>query len=213
MSMSKIQYFQNFEDEIKKNIFKYVNSPLNLALTCRNWSVIAKDPYSKAKWLIVRYGKDHALFHAVRLGPTFIDIPVCQTLIARKVIISRYFVQRLLMHFGKYNQKLIELKLEHNVGQLDADKIRAFQQKNKLPWASNLPITVFKHLLDEGYKRLFNANEDLPSKGNDMKLFHFLSVGPHVINYATRMLKKHLKVTKDLILNKRFTPFPPPKTL
>src|SRR4051794_27601540 len=185
MSMSKIQYFQNFEDEIKKNIFKYVNNPSDLALTCRNWSIIAKDPYAKAKWLIVRYGKDHALFHAVRLGPTFIDIPVCQTLIARKVIISRYFVQRLLMHFGKYDQKLIELKIEHNVGQLDADRIRAFQQKIKSPWASNLPISMFTY---EGYIQLSNTNEDLQSKGNDMELFHFLSAGPHVINYASGML-------------------------
>jgi hypothetical protein len=209
-----MQYFQNFEYEIKINIFKYVNSPLNLALTCRNWSSIAKDPYAKTEWLIIRYGKAHALFNAVRLGPTFIDIPVCQTLITRKVIISRYFVQRLLMHFGKYDQKLIELKIEHNVGQLDADRIRAFQQKIKSPWASNLPINVFTYLLDEGYKQLSNVNEDLPSKGNDMELFHFLSAGPHVINYAPGMLRKNLKDIEDLILNKRFTPFPPrPKTL
>ena len=112
MSMLKIQYFQIFEYDIKLNIFKYVDSPLNLALTCRDWSVIAKDPYAKTEWLIIHYGKAHALFHAVRLGPTFIDIPVCQTLIARKVIISRYFVQRLLMHFGKYDEKLIEFEIE-----------------------------------------------------------------------------------------------------
>ena len=202
-----MQYFQNFEYEIKIIIFKYVNSPLNLALTCRNWSAIAKDPYAKTEWLIIRYGKAHALFNAVRLGPTFIDIPVCQTLITRKVIISRYFVQRLLMHFGKYDQKLIELKIEHNVGQLDADRIRAFQQKIKSPWASNLPINVFTYLLNQGYKQLSNANEDLPSKGNDMELFHFLSAGPHVINYAPGMLRKNLKDIEDLILNKRFTPF------
>ena len=139
---------QNFEDEIKINIFKYVDHPLNLAKTCRNWAVIAKDPYAKSEWLLAHYGKAHALFHAVRLGPTFIDIPVCQILIARKVKISRYFIQRLLMHFEKYGQKLIELKIEHNVGQLDADRIRAFQQKIKPPWASNLPIMVFTYLLD-----------------------------------------------------------------
>ena len=163
--MSSCLKIQNFEYEIKINIFKYVNYPLNLALTCRNWSIIAKDPYAKTEWLIIHYGKAHALFHAVRLGPTFIDITVCQILITRKVIISRYFVQRLLMHFGKYDQKLIKLKIEHYVGQLDADRIRAFQQKIKSPWASNLPITVFTYLLDEGYKQLSNANEDLPRYG------------------------------------------------
>ena len=206
--------FQNFEYEIKINIFIHVTSPLNLALTCQSWSAIAKDKYAKTQWLIVRYGKAHALFHAVRLGPTFIDTPVCQSLIARKAIISRYFIQRLLMHFGKYDQKLIELKIEHNVGQLDADRIRAFQQKIKSPWASNLPITVFTYLLKEGYRKLSNEDNDLPSKGNDMELFHFLSAGPHVINYAPGMLRKNLKDIEDLILNKRFTPFPPrPKAL
>src|SRR2546425_972718 len=146
--------------------------------------------------------------HAVRLGPTFIDIPVCQTLITRKVIISRYFAQRLLMHFGKYDQKLIKLKIEHNLGQLNADRIRAFQQKIKSPWASNLPISVFTYLLDEGHK---HANEDLPSKDNDMELFHFLSASLHVTNYAPEMLRKNLKDIKDLILHKRFTPFPSSK--
>jgi hypothetical protein len=33
-------------------------------------------------------------------------------------------------------------------------------------------------------------NETLPSKGNDMELLHFLSAGPHVINYAPGMLRK-----------------------
>ena len=132
--------FQNFEHEIKTNIFRFVKIPINLILTCRNWSIIGKDPYAKSEWLILHYGRAHALFHAVRLGPTFIDVSVCQTLISRKVILSRYFTQRLLMNFGKYDQKLIEHKIEHNVGQLDADKIRAFQQKIKSPWASNSPI-------------------------------------------------------------------------
>src|SRR5687768_10927732 len=79
------QKMQNFEYEIINiNIFKYVDYPLNLALTCRNWSVIAKEPYAKSEWVIVvQYGKLHVLFHTVRLGPTFIDVPLCQTLIAR----------------------------------------------------------------------------------------------------------------------------------
>src|ERR1043165_4512581 len=151
MSVSKIQYFQNFEYEIKINIFKYVNSPLNLTLTCRNWSVIIKDPYSKAEWLIIRHGKAHALFHAIRLGPTFIDVPVCRTLITRKVMVSTCLVQKLLVHLGKY-------------------EVLSFQQTL---WTSNLPITIFTYLLDESYKQLSNA--DLPLKGNDMESFHFLS--------------------------------------
>src|SRR6266496_1714005 len=109
-----MQHFQNLEYIIKINIYKYVDFPLNLTLTCRDWSVISKDAYAKSEWLLVHFGKIHALFHAVRLGPTFINISVCQMLITKKVPISRYFIQRLVMNFEKYDQKLIELKIEHN---------------------------------------------------------------------------------------------------
>src|ERR1051325_10821303 len=114
-----MQYLQHFEYEIKIIIFKYVKSPLNLALTCRNWSVIAKDPYAKFEWLIVHYGKERALFYAVRLGPTFIDIAMCQTLIARKAIMPRYF--------------MIDFKIE-----CDADRIHDFQQEIKFLLANDL---------------------------------------------------------------------------
>src|SRR5436189_5472764 len=102
---------QYFEYEIKINVFRYVQYPLNLVLTCRSWSVIVKDPFAKAEWLIVHYGKAHALFHAVRLGPTFIDMTVCRALIASNAVTSSQFIQRLLIHFGKYYQKLIEPKI------------------------------------------------------------------------------------------------------
>ncbi|CAG8718359.1 1476_t:CDS:1, partial [Funneliformis mosseae] len=81
-------------------MINYVETPINLALSSRSWARIDKDPYAKTEWLILHYGKAHAKFHAVRLGPSFIDVAVCQDLFARKVIISRYFIQRLLMHFG-----------------------------------------------------------------------------------------------------------------
>jgi hypothetical protein len=184
-----MQYFQNFEYEIKINIFKYVKFPLNLILTCRNWSIIAKDPYAKYEWLIVHYGKAHALFHAITLGPTFVDVTMrqilSQTLIARKVI-----------RLCKYNP--IELKIVHNFGQLDVDKIRAFQQS---PRARNL--LTFNPL----------ANVNLLSKGNNMELFRFLSTEPHVLNYIPRILGKSLKITEDLILNKLIAIPPRPKLL
>ncbi|CAG8572194.1 15326_t:CDS:2 [Funneliformis mosseae] len=49
----------------------------------------------------------------------------------------------------------------------------------------------------------------MPLKGNDMELFHFLSAGPQVINYAPGMLRKNLKNILTLILVHQFTPFPP----
>ena len=146
---------------------------MNFALTYRNWSfidnnivtVIAKDSCSKTKWLMVLYRKAHALFHAVKLSLTLINIPVCQTFIAGNVLIQ----------FGKYDQQSIEL---NNVGQLDADRIHSFHQKIKPPWTSNLFISVLTYLLIGD--RLSNYdNKDSPSKINYLELSHFLSVNSH----------------------------------
>ena len=41
------------------------------------------------------------------------------------------------------------------------------------------------------------------------ELFHFLSAGPIVINHAPQKLLDNLSHIEDLILNKRFIPFPP----
>ena len=42
-----------------------------------------------------------------------------------------------------------------------------------------------------------------------MELFHFLSAGPLAINFAYQKLLQNLNEIKDLILNKKFIPFPP----
>jgi hypothetical protein len=42
-----------------------------------------------------------------------------------------------------------------------------------------------------------------------MELIHFLSAGPHVINYAPGMLRKNLKDIEDLIINKQLISLPP----
>ncbi len=47
------------------------------------------------------------------------------------------------------------------------------------------------------------------TKGNDMELFHFLSAGPLVIDHASQKLHQNLDLIKDLILKKKFVPFPP----
>src|SRR3954454_23727445 len=112
------------------NISKYAIHPLNLALTCQNWSII-KDPYVKIEWLLEHYGEEHALSQAIRLGPNFIEMALCQVLIERKDITSRSFIKILLKHFGKYNQKLSELRIEYNFIQFGFEKINAVQQKIK----------------------------------------------------------------------------------
>ncbi|KAG9292919.1 hypothetical protein G9A89_016281 [Geosiphon pyriformis] len=193
-------------DETCIEVFKWILHPAQLALSCKYWARIAGDPHTKATWLIFQYGKVHALFHAVRLGPSFIDLNIISSLLSQKVILSRYFIQRLLMHFGKYDEQLIMLKIEHSVGHADEDRIKEIQEKLRCPWASDLPLNVFNQLLEEGSKR-FGGN--LPTKGNDMELFHFLSAGPYVINHAPAKLKENLKKIEELIKEHQFFPFPP----
>ena len=186
-----MQYFQNFEYEIKINIFKYVNYPLNLALACQNWSVIAKDPYAKTEWLIEHHGEEHALFHAVKLGITFIDMMVCQSLIERKVITSRYFIQMLIKHFRIYNQKLIKLRIGHNFGQLEVDKDNAFQQNIQSSWARNLLTFVFTHLL--------LANESQSTSTNAKKNLKDTMLTNNHVNNVFAGLKNNSKYIEDLI--------------
>jgi hypothetical protein len=127
-----------------------------------------------------RSGRSHALFHAVRLGNDFLTVDVVQTLLERKALTSRYFIQRLLLSYGSQDEKLIKIKIEHNVNQADVDRILAFQKKSSSPWASNLPLPIFTKLITEGCNTL--SEHDFVIKGNDMELFHFLSAGPLVIN-------------------------------
>ena len=80
-----------------------------------------------------------------------------------------------------------------------------FKKKLKSPWVSNLPLPIFTKLITEGYN-ILNDNE-LATKGNDMELFHFLSAGPLVINFAPQKLFENLSLIEDLIKNMKFIPF------
>ncbi|RIB08413.1 hypothetical protein C2G38_2211725 [Gigaspora rosea] len=193
-------------DEIKINIFKFILYPKNLSLTCKGWNNIVNDAQAKAEWILHHYGNAHSLFHAVRLGPSFINMFVVQSILAKGGLFSRYFAQRLCMHFGRYDNKLIELKIRH-MGQVDSERIQRLQQKNNLPWASNLPITVFTYLVTEASKRF--GEQELALKGNDLELFHFYTAGPHVITNAQNILVKNIELIKTLINQYKFIPFPP----
>src|SRR5436189_4897498 len=114
-------------NELRIEIFKFVDKPISLVLADRKWYAISQDPHARAEWLIYKYERAHALFHAVRLGASFITEDVVQALLARKAVMSRYFIQRLIMHIGAYDEELIELKIEHNVNQIDFGRIHAFQ--------------------------------------------------------------------------------------
>ncbi|CAG8605691.1 21791_t:CDS:2 [Cetraspora pellucida] len=75
---------------------------------------ISGDYLMRTEWLLFQYGSFRALFHAIRLDPTFINLSVARAIISKGAILSRYFVQRLLVQFGRYDQQLIKLKTINN---------------------------------------------------------------------------------------------------
>ncbi|CAG8515545.1 5751_t:CDS:1 [Scutellospora calospora] len=201
--VTKKNYFQyELPNEVMIYMFKFVKHPLNLMISCKRCSFICKDSQSKAEWIIFQFGRAHCLFNAIRLGPTFISVDVAQAIISKGGILSRYFAQRLIIHYGEYDQKLIELKISHNIGQTNIVGI----QQNIIHWASNLPISVYIFLLTEASNQF---KDKLCIKGNDLELFHLLTGGPHSINVASTILKRNKDDIIDLILHKKFIPFPP----
>ncbi|CAG8775830.1 12554_t:CDS:2, partial [Cetraspora pellucida] len=89
-------YFHGLPIETMINIFIHVESPKNLATSCKQWSIIARDHHAKAEWIIHKFGLAHCLFHSIRLGSTFINVAVAQTIILKGGILSRYLIQWLI---------------------------------------------------------------------------------------------------------------------
>src|SRR5688572_30184067 len=105
---------QSLFDELMIEIFKYLKTPFSIMLTNRRWYTISQDPHARAEWLIYKFGKAHAFFHAVRLGQGFITEEVIQSLLSKNAMFSRYFIQRLLMSYGSYDKELIRNKAEYS---------------------------------------------------------------------------------------------------
>ncbi|RIB21968.1 hypothetical protein C2G38_2175142 [Gigaspora rosea] len=149
------QYIQNeLPTEILIYIFKRVRFPKNLMLSCRRIAKLSKDSQVKAAWTIYQFGAAHCLFHAIKIGSSFLDVTVAQAIIAQGGILSRYFVQRLHMNFGVYVNKLIELKISHGVGSLQ------LQKSQTIPWASDLPVSVYIFLLKAASDIYKNNNQE-----------------------------------------------------
>ncbi|GBB93894.1 hypothetical protein RclHR1_02250004 [Rhizophagus clarus] len=191
--------------EIKIEIFKNVDNPLSLALVNRPWYTVFHDPHARSEWLLNKYGRAHALFHAVRLGSNFLTLDVMKCLIAKKAILSRYFVQRLMLQCGKCDQKLLELRSRQNVNQENLKKLNSFRNNH---WGNDLSVDVFVFILEEAIK-IYKS--DVYIKGNDIELLHFLTAGPSTISVAPLQLLDNIELIKDLILKKNFIPFPPSK--
>ncbi|CAG8632841.1 4932_t:CDS:1 [Paraglomus brasilianum] len=206
-AMPARNYLDGLAPEIKVEIIFHLSNPTPLARCSHAWYAAVNSPATKARWLTYRYGKTHALFHAVKMGEPFINVDVVECLFAQKAHLSRYFIQRLMLGFGKYDSRLIDLKLAHTRRPLDPVRNKLIQNKIRSPWASNLSFDVFSRILKEGHDR-FDGN-DIPVRGNDMESFYYLSAGPLVISEERKKLKDNINEIERLITTFRFAPFPP----
>src|SRR5688572_30508885 len=131
---------QSLYNELKIEIFKYIETPMSLALTNHEWNTVSQDPYVRASWLIHKYGRARAFFHAVRLGKSFLTSQVIRSLLLQNAIVSRYFMQRLLMNYGTYDEQLIKIKASYNAKPGDVKKVL---RKLSTPRWGNLPLPIF----------------------------------------------------------------------
>src|SRR5207248_10434639 len=148
-------------------VYEYIESPISLMLVNRKFYQLCTTSVAKSRWALANFGRIHALFFTVSLGKTFITVDVVKSLLALKANFSRYFIQRLLLQYGQYDEELFRLKLQYdNVDfqEMDQEKFKAFQKSMKTPWASDIPFDVFVMLLNEAEAR-FGPNLFL--KGND----------------------------------------------
>ena len=100
--------------ELFIEIYKHVEQPISLILVNKEFHQLCIHPVTKSKWALANFGKIHALFFAISLGKTFVTVDVIKSLLALKVNFSRFFMQRLLLQYGQYDEGLIQLKLQDN---------------------------------------------------------------------------------------------------
>ncbi|CAG8437718.1 8305_t:CDS:1, partial [Scutellospora calospora] len=139
----------------------------------------------------------HALFHAIRLGPSFLNIETTKIIMNKGGILSRYFIQKLYDSYGVYDPELLEEKLKTDPN-LNKDQ-------NK-KWCSDLSFDVFILLLN---KANILYGDKLNLQGNDMELFHYKTGGSYHINRAPLVMESNIKNIESLIINFKFIPFPP----
>ncbi|KAJ7600707.1 hypothetical protein C8J56DRAFT_911057 [Mycena floridula] len=126
-------------DEIVQLIIYELNDPSHLALTCKRFHDIAREPYTRAHYFLARYGPTSALFHA--LGRKVLTERSLDILMTSGAHLSRYLVQVAFHHFFHTTSHFV-----------------------KSAWVRNLPLQVFLHFLKLGSERYDNIPR---GKGDD----------------------------------------------
>src|SRR5436309_98101 len=91
-------------------IYQYIRHPISFILVNKKFHRLCIDPVAKSKWALTNFGRIHVLVFAISLGKTFTTVDVVKSLLALKANFSRYFIQRLLLQYGQYDEGLIQLK-------------------------------------------------------------------------------------------------------
>ncbi|CAJ0871570.1 315_t:CDS:2 [Entrophospora sp. SA101] len=181
---------ENLPSEFLIQVYTYNKTPISLILVNKHIYKLFTSPLAKAKWALGTFGKTHALFHAIRLGKTFITVDVIKALLKLKANFSRYLVQ---ICFAERSTQQTECNVLCGI-------------YPKISWFSEMSLEAYITLINEGTSR-FGTDAHLNT--NDAKMFSFLSGQLLPDDQASILIKKNLKVIEDLIVNKEFTPFPP----
>ncbi|CAG8834075.1 4523_t:CDS:1, partial [Cetraspora pellucida] len=109
-------------DELLIKIIKRIVILNHMIIVCKRFYTIISDHQFKADWIIFRFGKTHALFYAVNLGPSFINIKVVEAIICKGGNFSRYFIQRLHTVVGFFDKDLLKHKIRHRTAANTAEE-------------------------------------------------------------------------------------------
>ncbi|CAG8600348.1 3914_t:CDS:1 [Paraglomus brasilianum] len=98
MTISKLN---NLPKELKVEIASYIPNPFFLGCCSRDWYNVVNSAPTQYKWILNKYGRIHALFHAVRIGKPLLNSEVAKLLLKYSHI-SRHFIQRLKLSYGQH---------------------------------------------------------------------------------------------------------------
>ena len=128
-------------------IFSFLptRAPAKFALVSKRFHAISKLPYAKSLWLIERFGRTYALYHAIRIG-AIIDGPTLDSLLdGGRAHVSRYWFQVFISAYFKKHPKGIS---------------RKFAMADKLPFTAYAAIVAKAHAVYGAEMAMNNKKDD-----------------------------------------------------
>ncbi|CAJ0746541.1 14384_t:CDS:2 [Entrophospora sp. SA101] len=129
---------ESLPPELLMEVYIYNEFPISFILINKRIYELCMSPIAKAKWVLRNFGKTHALFHAIRLGKSFIVVEIITSLLELKANFSRYFFQRLSQ------------QTQSNIGE-EYDPL--YLNRIADSWFPDIPFDVYSLLFNEGRAR------------------------------------------------------------